>query len=122
MGLLSIEPKMADGSPVTDFEQCILRDENGNEIKEWYALASYLERFGEDGLPARYAQSDGRKEVSRSWNPVELVRHMNWLTGVVLAVLVLLLMLVVLLVRHFTYARKLRRYGSSHRGRKFRRR
>ena len=28
MGLLSLEPKMADGSPVIDFEDCILRDEN----------------------------------------------------------------------------------------------
>ena len=28
MGLLSLEPKMADGTPVTNFEACILRDEN----------------------------------------------------------------------------------------------
>ena len=33
LGLLSLEPKMADGSPVDDFEACILRDENGNEIQ-----------------------------------------------------------------------------------------
>ena len=33
LGLLSLEPKMADGAPVTDFEACILRDENGSEIK-----------------------------------------------------------------------------------------
>lgn len=51
MGLLSLEPKQADGTPVTDFADCILYDANGNELKEWYALAAYLEQFGEDGLP-----------------------------------------------------------------------
>lgn len=69
MGLLSLEPKMADGSPVTDFNACILYDKEGNEIKEWYALAAYLEQFGEEGVSTRYAWSDGRKNVSRSWNP-----------------------------------------------------
>ena len=65
---------MADGSPVIDFEDCILRDVNGNEIKEWYALAAYLQSFGEEGVPARYAQPDGRKDVSRSWSPASPCR------------------------------------------------
>ena len=55
MGLLSLEPKQANGTPVTDFTDCILYDANGNELKEWYALAAYLEQFGEKGLPDRYA-------------------------------------------------------------------
>ena len=46
MGLLSLEPKQANGTPVTDFADCILYDANGNELKEWYALAAYLEQFG----------------------------------------------------------------------------
>ena len=54
MGLLSLEPKMADGSPVTDFNDCILYDKNGNEIKEWYVLAAYLQSFGEEGVPEVY--------------------------------------------------------------------
>jgi 2',3'-cyclic-nucleotide 2'-phosphodiesterase (5'-nucleotidase family) len=110
MGLLSLEPKMADGSPVTDFEACILRDENGNEIKEWYALAAYLQSFGEEGVPSRYSKpnGDGRKAVSRSWNPVELVKNPNWITGVALAVAVIL---AVLLVRWLRGARRRRRYG-----------
>ena len=47
LGLLSLEPKLADGSPVTDFNDCILRDADGNEIKEWYALAAYLQSLEE---------------------------------------------------------------------------
>jgi hypothetical protein len=97
---------MADGSPVTDFNACILRDAEGNEIKEWYALAAYLEQFGEDGIPSRYADADGRKDVSHSWNPVELVGNWNWITWVVLAVVLLLILLVVLVIRFIIRRRR----------------
>ena len=113
MGLLSLEPKMADGSPVTDFEACILRDKNGNEIKEWYALAAYLQSFGEEGLSRRYSypNGDGRKDVSHSWNPIELVRNPSWITLAALAVLTAVVVLAVFLIRWLHYARKRRRYG-----------
>ena len=88
-GLLSLEPKMADGSPVTDFNDCILRNENGSEIKEWYALARYLQFFGGEGIPDRYAAPDGRKQVSRSWSPVEILKNPNWITLLVLAMILL---------------------------------
>ena len=108
---------MADGSPVTDFNACILYDEHGNEIKEWYALAAYLEQFGEDGVHAWYAQSDGRKNVSRSWNPIQLVKNPNWITLVVLAVLILVVLLTVLLVGKVVAVRRHSRYGRSYRRR-----
>ena len=113
MGLLSIEPKMADGSPVTDFDACILRDENGNEIKEWYALAAYLQSFGEEGVPDQYAKpdGDGRKQASRSWNPIELVKNPNWITIAALLVLAAAAAAVAFAVRWLHYARKRRRYG-----------
>lgn len=111
MGLLSLEPKMADGAPVADFEACILRDANGSEIKEWYALAAYLSSFGEDGLPGRYAQPDGRKVVSRSWNPLELVKNANWITVLTLIVLAVAVVSAVFLIRALRYARRRRRYG-----------
>ena len=120
MGLLSLEPKMADGSPVTDFNACILYDKEGNEIKEWYALAAYLEQFGEEGVSTRYAWSDGRKNVSRSWNPLELLKNLNWISLVVLLVIVVVVALVVLVVRAVIRRRKRSRYGSG-RKRLFRR-
>lgn len=112
-GLLSLEPKLADGSPATDFEACILRDENGYEIKEWYALAAYLQSFGEEGVPSRYGRpnGDGRKDVSHSWNPVELVKTPNWITGVTLTVLAVVVVLVIFLLRWLHSARRRRRYG-----------
>ena len=111
MGLLSLEPKMADGSPVTDFNACILRDEKGNELKEWYALAAYLRSFGENGVPGSYAVSDGRKDVSHSLHPLELIKNLNWISVVVLLAVVLVAALVVLLVRTVIGRRNGRRYG-----------
>ena len=109
LGLLSIVPKDEDGQPITDFSTRVLRDKNGNEIKEWYALAAYFQTFGPDGIPSSYAQSDGRKEVSHSWNPIELLKNPNWITFVTLLVLVLIVALAVFLVRRFVFRRR-RRY------------
>ncbi len=112
-GLLSLEPKMADGSPAVSLESCILRDENGSEIKEWYALAAYLQSFGEEGIPGRYSlpSGDGRKDVSRSWNPIELVKNPNWITVVTLLVLAVAVIAGAFLLRWLHYARRRRRYG-----------
>ncbi len=100
MGLLSLEPKQADGTPVTDFADCILYDANGNELKEWYALAAYLEQFGEDGLPDRYADpANGCKQVSDSFAPGQLLAGWNGITWVVLGIVLLILTLILLLIR-----------------------
>ena len=100
MGLLSLEPKQADGAPVTDFADCILYDEDGNELKEWYTLAAYLEQFGEDGLPDRYADpANGCKQVSDSFAPGQLLAGWNGITWAVLGIALLLLALILLLIR-----------------------
>ena len=100
MGLLSLEPKQANGTPVTDFADCILYDANGNELKEWYALAAYLEQFGEDGLPDRYADpANGCKQVSDSFAPGQLLAGWNGITWAVLGIVLLILVLILLLIR-----------------------
>lgn len=108
MGLLSLEPKQANGTPVTDFADCILYDANGNELKEWYALAAYLEQFGEDGLPDRYADpANGCKQVSDSFTPGQLLAGWNGITWVVLGIVLLILALILLLIR--SLRRRIRR-------------
>lgn len=109
LGLLSLEPKYADGTPIKDFDQCILRDKNGNEIKEWYALAAYLQSFGAEGVPARYAGSDGRKEVSHSWNPIQILRSPNWLTLAAATIILLLLFALFLIMR--SVCRRIKRHN-----------
>ena len=108
MGLLSLEPKQADGTPVTNFADCILYDANGNELKEWYALAAYLEQFRENGLPDRYADpANGCKQVSDSFAPGQLLAGWNGITWVVLGIVLLILALILLLIR--SLRRRIRR-------------
>ena len=111
LGLLSIVPKDEAGQPITDFSTRVLRDKNGNELKEWYALAAYLQSFRTDGLPDTYAHSDGRKDVSHSLNPIELLKNPNWITLVTLLVLAVVIALAVFLVRRLISRRRRRRRG-----------
>ena len=79
----------------------VVYDENGNELKEWYALAAYLEQFGGDGLTARYADADsGSKHVSGSLAPGQLLTNWNWISWAVLGIVLLLLTGIVILI-HF---------------------
>ena len=80
-------------------------------MKEWYALAAYLRSFGEEGLPGRYAAPDGRKQVSTSWNPIELLQSPGAPTLIALVVLVLAAALAAVLVRWVLGSRRRRRYG-----------
>lgn len=100
MGLLSLTPRDADGNPLDTSrlaEHVICRDD-GMPVKEWYAIASYLKSMGEEMDP-QYAQTDGRKVVYSSWNPVKLLSNANVYTWILLLVLVVLVSVTVLIVR-----------------------
>ena len=103
-GILKITPKNAEGEAITDFEKYIIHDQNGAELKEWYALASYLESFdkNEEGVsvvPKRYTETEGRKVEQNSTNLIELLKNPNKIAMVVYAVVLILLVLIVLMVR-----------------------
>ena len=116
-GILSIVPKDENGQPVTDFSTRILRDKNGNEIKEWYALAAYLQNFGTDGIPSHY-EAGSCKTISTSWNPIELVKNPSLFSVGLVLILILLVVLVVFLVRTLI-RRGRRRRGGGYRRRRF---
>lgn len=106
-GVLSIVPKYADGTPITDFEDVIIT-ENGRELKAWDSIARYMASFADtdgDGIanvPAYYSTTHGRKVVDTSRSPLALLKNPNKFTAVyagLLAVAVLLIVLVVLLIR-----------------------
>ena len=106
-GVLSIVPKYADGTPITDFEDVIIT-ENGRELKAWDSIARYMASFADmdgDGIanvPAYYSTTHGRKLVDTSRSPLALLKNPNKFTAVyagLLAVAVLLIVLVVLLIR-----------------------
>lgn len=99
-GLLAITPRDADGNPIAaqDLINYVVCDDSGTPLKEWYAIASYLQQM--DGqMDAKYAQPDGRKVVYSSWNPVKLLANANRFTYILLAVLVVLILVIVLIVR-----------------------
>ena len=110
MGLLSLTPKDAQGTPITDFTRHIVYDRDGNELKEWYALAAYLRSFGGGGVNEWYSFSaNGSKFVSSSLSPAVLFTNLNWLSWLVMGLIALLILLVVLLVRFILRRRKRRK-------------
>lgn len=108
-GILTVTPRDAQGDPIdmSQLENYILHDDQGNEVKEWYAIATYLQSMGGE-MDQRYGQTDGRKLVYASWNPVSLLKHAGLPTFVAILALVLvvaLLVQVVVLVRKYILRR-----------------
>ena len=99
-GLLSITPRDASGNPiaVSDLVNYVVRDENGVPLKEWYAIASYLDQMGGE-MDERYSRTDGRKVVYSSLSPVKLLRNANKFTFILLGVLLVIVVVLVLIVR-----------------------
>ena len=114
-GILTITPRDEKGQPIENLEDYIIHGPGGTEVKEWYALASYLQSMGT--VDSRYATPEGRKTVSRSWNPIELVRSPGWITLAAMALAVLAVAIIVLLVTK-PLRRRSRRGYRAYRGRR----
>ena len=100
MGLIGITPRDAQGNPVAANElvNYVIHDQKGNPVKEWYAVASYLQEM--DGeVDRHYAQPDGRKVPYSSLNPIKLLRNANKFTYIILVVIALLVTLIVFIVK-----------------------
>lgn len=100
MGLVKLVPRDDQGQPLdlSRLADYVIRESDGTPVKEWYAIASYLQQMGGE-MDQRYAQPDGRKVVYSSWNPVKLLSGANTFTVIAAAVILLLVLLVVLTVR-----------------------
>lgn len=113
-GILTITPKDANGNPVEDYERQIIHNQNGSEVKEWYALASYLRSMGT--VDESYRGPLGRKVIKPSWNPIELLRNPNWITLTVLGLILLMAAVVVFIA--YRFATRRRRAAGRYRGRR----
>lgn len=91
-GLLTVVARDKEGNPIDikDFGNYVIRDKNGNTVKEWYAISSYLEDMGEY-MDERYSAPDGRKIVYSSLNPRLMFESANVFTYVAIAVVVIIL-------------------------------
>ncbi len=99
-GLVAITPRNEAGEPIPADElvNYVVRDENGVPLKEWYAIASYLDQMG-GTMDETYAQPDGRKQVYSSWNPADLLRNANKFTYILIAVVLILILIIVFVVK-----------------------
>ena len=67
-------------------------------------------------VDSRYAASEGRKVSAPSWNPVELLKHPNWITLLVLLVALAVIVLVVFLAYRIATRGRRTRYCGKRRG------
>ena len=102
-GLLSIVPKFADGTPITNYEDAVIMAD-GKELKAWAAIASYMTSFedtdgdGVGNVPAKYAKKEGRKVVEDSKRLGDLLKNPNKFFFIIIALVVVVILLLVLLI------------------------
>lgn len=103
-GILSITPKYADGTPIDDFYDTVLKRPDGSEIKEWVAFSEYLASFPDtdgNGIPnlsAAYEAPLGRK-VKYAEGGLSVLKNPGITTLSVCAAAVLILLIVFLVVK-----------------------
>lgn len=108
-GLLSIVPKFADGTPIENYEDAVIKGD-GQELKAWKAIADYMSSFEDtdgDGIgnvPAVYGTVEGRKVVEDSKNIIDLVKNPNKFFFIILAVIVVI---IIILIGLFVLIRKI---------------
>ncbi|OPX88468.1 MAG: Trifunctional nucleotide phosphoesterase protein YfkN precursor [Pelotomaculum sp. PtaB.Bin104] len=105
-GLLSLVPKTRDGIPITDFEAHIVNDTTGGnnrEVKEWLALARYLQSFAQaDGVaqvPQYYNETHGRKVVDNSRHLLALISNPNGIALTAYAGVIVLVTLMAIIIK-----------------------
>lgn len=119
-GILKLTPKDAQGNPITDYEKHIIYLPGGGELKEWHALATYLQSFPQEGgvpqVPQSYNGPDGRKTRIESISPVALLKSPSWVTLLALGILLLMVYLAYFVSCRLTKRRRrARRAGRSYR-------
>ena len=102
-GILRITPRDENGLPITDYEARIIKLPNGGELKEWYAVASYISSFptDESGVPQmlqRYAKPEGRKIRVEEKSLYALLHEANWITALIIILAVFIAALIIFII------------------------
>ena len=97
-GLLSVVPKDKDGNEITDFEEQIIYDKDGKELKEWHALATYIDSFDNNQVPAKYAKTENRKILEDDDSISAFFKNPNKYFGMIVGVIVAAIVIIVLIV------------------------
>lgn len=114
-GLLSVTARDANGDPIDmdKLEDYIIHNPDGSELKEWYAIASYLQSMGRE-MDEQYSRTDGRKVVYSSLSPVQMLKNPNKFTVIALIAILVVLAVIILIVRAIVrkVSRRSRRGGT----------
>ena len=112
-GLLKITPKDEYGDAVDDFEKHIIYDARGYELKEWVALAQFLESFDHTGgvskIPEYYRHPQGRKIEEASLSPFALLKNPNKIFFLLLGVIIIVLAIIIIPIILIIKRRKIRK-------------
>ena len=115
--IVDITLKDKNGNPIQDLNECIIHTPNGAEIKEWLALAEYVESFekGSDGIAvmdSRYALAEGRKEISTETGIVAFFENPSSFAKkvyvVILVLFIVVFLMTVLIVRRIKRNRQMK--------------
>lgn len=117
-GILSVQPKFADGTPIVNIEDAIITAD-GKELKAWAAIAGYLDSMedtdgdGISNMPEYYASAQGRKVTEDSRAMGDLIKNPNkyafLIVGIILLAIVLVILLVIMIVKLIRRLRRRRR-------------
>ena len=118
-GLLTIVPKDENGNEITDFNDAIIYDENGREVKAWDAIAMYMQSFepneqGVSVVPEKYRESQGRKINDDDSSIGAIISSPNWFTFLVIGIVLVAIAIVVLLIILIVYIIKRIYYGKNY--------
>lgn len=112
-GLISIVPKDKSGKEIKDFNEQILY-KNGTEVKEWEAVADYINGFAGGKVPAKYKDVEGRKIVDDSFNPLKIFSQPNNVAFMLIALLMIPVVIIAGIIYYIIKRRHSRRgYGRS---------
>lgn len=110
-GILSLVPKDKDGHAIDDFEQHIIHNSDGSELKEWYALASYIDSFKKDKFPKQYKNAGVRKVQDNKAGVISFLKKPNKFMIIIMSALVLVLAVLLLIITLIVKLHNSRRYG-----------
>ena len=97
-GILKIVPKDKEGNLITNLEDYILYM-NGHEIKNWTAVAKYMESFDNQEIPSYYQETHNRKIVRNDFRISDYFLHLNAISVILYVVVIIILLMLGLVTR-----------------------